>query len=164
MSDFEIRANNIWTGIQSTRQCIQDFGYSQDSENESVSRVIGMFITWLTSCEEARQNDLGRSGSFTQTVISNLPIINNPNWDTYIEPSPTSSLKARAEALWGIRIAFTHCDGNVNNITNLTNQNFARNSVNILPGVSLNNNKLVLNEGISHYAIRSLSQIHDLLV
>jgi hypothetical protein len=163
MSDFEIRANNILIGIENVRSRVNDFGYSEDSATNSVSHVMGMFITWLTACEESRQNSLGKTGGFTATVISILPEIDDPNWSTYIMPLPMSTLKDRVKALWGIRIAFTHGDGDVMQISNMTNRQYAIDSATILPGVTLNGNKLEITEAVSHYAIRTLCQIHDQL-
>jgi len=163
MTDFEIRANNIFTGIQDIRSRIENFGYNDDNPVNGVSRIMGMFITYLTACEESRQNSLGRNGGFTLTVISNLPDTDDPSWPTYIEPAPTSTLKDRAKALWGIRIAFTHGDGDVMQIKNMTNRQYAIDAATILPGVSLNGNQLEITEGVSHYAIRTISQIHDQL-
>ena len=163
MSDFEIRANNIFTGIQNVRTRVENFGYSDDNASNSVSRIMAMFITYLTSCEESRQNMLGRTGGFSTTVLANLPATDNPNWPSYIEPAPSSTLKDRAEALWGIRIAFTHGDGDITQISNRTNRQFAQNATNIIPGVTLNGSRLEISENAAHYAIRTLSQIHDLL-
>lgn len=122
MTDFEIRANNIFTGIQNIKTRIVDFGYADDDAVNGVSRIMGMFIVYLTACEETRQNSLGKIGGFTSTDIANLPDIDDASWPTYIEPVPTYTLKDRAKALWGIRIAFTHGDGYVTQITNVTNR------------------------------------------
>lgn len=54
MSDFEIRANNMVTAIETAQQRVEDFGYSNDSPAETVSRIVGMFVTWLTACCQAR--------------------------------------------------------------------------------------------------------------
>jgi len=158
MSDFEIRANNIHIAIETAGHRVDDFGYSDDSTHESVSRVIGMFITWLTACEEARLQ-----GSFFSKVINQLPANDDPSWDTYIMPQPSTSLKQRVEALWGIRIAFTHGDGDINLITNQNNKNFALNAPNILDGVSIENNVMILNENIYPVAIKTMVQIRDVL-
>ena len=163
MSDFEIRANNIETAIQSARERVVDFGYSDDSPEEAVSRVVGMFITWLTACEEARQQESNGSASFTRNVIQALPVEDDPNWDTYLQPPPSSTLRQRAEALWGIRVAYTHGDGDIELITNLNNKEYAKNAPNILRGVSIQDGKLILNEGVYHEAIRTMVQIRDVL-
>jgi len=163
MSSFEIRANNIETAIQSARGRVKDFGYSDDSPEETVSRVVGMFITWLTACEEARQQEANGSASFTRNVIQALPAEDDPNWDTYIMPQPNSTLRQRAESLWGIRIAYTHGDGDTELITNQNNKKYATNAPNILGGVAIQNGKLILNECVYHEAIRTMVQIRDVL-
>ena len=75
MSDFEIRANNIETA----EQRVTDFGYSYDSPKETVSRVVGMFVIWLTSCEEARHQSTSANASFIRNVINQLPVQDYPN-------------------------------------------------------------------------------------
>ena len=163
MSDFEIRANNIETAIQSARQRVEDFGYSCDSPEETVSRVVGMFITWLTASEEARQQDINNNATFTKNVIQALPVNDDSSWETYIMPQPTSTLRERAESLWGIRVAYTHGDGNIDLIKNTKNKQYALNSQNILEGVLVENNRLILSEGVYHEAIRTMVQIRDVL-
>lgn len=163
MTDFEIRANNIVTAIEVARHRVEDFGYSQDSPEETDTRVVGMFVTWLTACEEARQQTLIPNASFTKNVINALPIQDDPKWNTYIMPLPTSTLRERAEALWGIRVAFTHGDGNINLITNSQNKQYARNSANIFDAVTIHGSRLVLHGGIYHPAVRTMVQIRDLL-
>ena len=79
MSEFEIRANNVRTAIETASHRVDDFGCSDDPILESVSRVVGMFITWLTACEEARLH-----GSFYSKVINQLPINDVPNWATVL--------------------------------------------------------------------------------
>ena len=102
MTDFEIRANNIATAISASHQRVEHFGYSDDPAKESVSRIYGMFITWLTACEEARHQN-----SYSKSVISALPNIDDPNWKTYISPAPTSTLKQRIESLW-VYVLYSH--------------------------------------------------------
>lgn len=157
MTDFEIRANNIATAISASLHRIEDFGYKDDPPIESVSRIYGMFITWLTACEEARHQ-----GSFSKSVIARLPDQDNPNWDTYILPPPTSTLKQRATALWGIRIAFTHGDGDLD-LIKPTNRAYAADAPNHLPGASVVGNRLVLNREIEHTAIRTMVQLRAVL-
>lgn len=158
MSDFEIRANNIATAISTSSQRISDFGYEEDAPEEAVSRIYGMFVTWLTACEEARHQT-----GYSQSVIAALPDNDDPNWSQYIAPAPTSTLKQRAQALWGIRVAFTHSDGDLNLITNTTNNGYANDAPNHLPGVSISNDRLIITEAIQHTAIRTMVQLHDVL-
>jgi hypothetical protein len=161
MSDFEVRANDIWTGISTVKNRVEDFGYASGG-NETMSNVIGMFITWLTASEEVRQNSLGKIGSFTSTVIKELPEDDDPSWKKYIG-KPLGTLKQRTKSLWGIRIAFTHGNGDIDNITNPVNKEYARLAVKFLPGVKLDGTILELNSSISNHAIRTIIQIQELL-
>ena len=158
MSEFELRANNIATAIGASRGRIDDFGYGDDPTNESVSRIYGMFITWLTACEEARHPH-----SYSKSVIDALPDHDDPDWKVYISPRTGWTLKERAQALWGIRIAFTHGDGEINLISNSKNKSYAINSARIFKGVSIENNRLVINGAIEHVAIRTMVHIRDVL-
>lgn len=163
MSDFEVRANNIATAISGTKQRVEHFGYDDDSPDEAESRIIGMYITWLTATEEARHQQANGNASFRRDVIDQLPITDDSSWGSYISPQPTSTLKQRAEALWGIRIAFSHGDGDINLITNQTNKNYVLDSVNHFPNIRIENNKLILNSSIIGKAIRTMVQIRDVL-
>lgn len=91
MTDFEMRANNIEIAISAARSLIENFGYEDDSSDETVSRLRGMFICWLTACEEARFQNAHPKATFRSHVIDALPDIDNPSWDTYIMPKPSSS-------------------------------------------------------------------------
>lgn len=163
MLSFEMRANNIQIAIEAAGQRIEDFGYTGDSKEEAVSRVVGMFITWLTSSEEARHQIISSNASYRKNVINILPNIDDPTWDDYIKPRPNSTLKERAEALWGIRVAFTHGDGDINLITNSINKQYAINAANIFNGVSIIGSQMTLSEGLYHEAIRTMVQIQDIV-
>ncbi len=158
MSAFETRAHNIVTALQATRHRVEAFGYSEDPVNESVSRVFRMFLTWLTACEEAR---LG--GSFHSKVIDLLPDVDDSGWETYIMPKPESTLKQRVQAIWGVRITFTHGDGDIDLITNLRNRDYALNSIKHLPGTKIDNGKLYLSSSVSYTAIRTIVQVRDII-
>ena len=97
-----------------------------------------MFVTWLTSCEEARHQ-----AGYSQSVIAALPDTDDATWGTYISPQPSSTLKQRAQGLWGIRVAFTHGDGELSLISNTTNRTYAGASPNYLPGVNTTVNPLL---------------------
>ena len=159
MSNFEIKANDLWTGISVVEHRVKDFGYSETPEDSkaAMSNVIGMFITWITATEEVRQNSIGNKGSFSKTVISVLPNLDDKTWKSYLD-SPKGTLKERAESLWGIRIAFTHGNGDIDRIKNKTNKEYARNAANFLQGVVLDGNMLKLNSSISNHAIRTIFQ------
>ena len=163
MSDFETRANNIETGISGVRSRVEDFGYSQDEAAESVSRVVAMFITYLTTCEEARHISSDINASFSNDVLAKLPEQDNPSWGTYINPAPTSSVKERVESLWGVRVAFTHGDGDLSLIKSQRNKQFAENAPSHLRGVTVTNGIMSLNEGVFHVAIRTMVQVRDVL-
>ncbi len=163
MSDFEIRANNIATAISNTRQMVEDFGYDDDTPEEAESRVIGMYITWLTATEEARHQQANGNASFKRDVIDQLPITDDSSWSSYISPQPTSTLRERVEALWGIRIAFSHGDGDIDLITSPTNKAYAENVPNIFPNIKIENNQMILNSAIINKAIRTMVQVRDVL-
>ena len=163
MSDFEIRANNITTGISGVRSRIEDFGYSEDDAAESVSRVVAMFITYLTTCEEARHIGNNINATFSSDVLARLPEQDNPTWGTYIVPAPTSTLKERVESLWGVRVAFTHGDGDLSLIKNQRNKLFAEDAPSHLRGVTVTNGVMSINEGVFHVAIRTMVQVRDVL-
>ena len=122
MSDAEIRARNIEIGISAVGYRVEQFGYPEDPANESASRVLAMYVSYLTACEEARHMRTNPNASFSNDVLKKLPDIDDPSWKNNMNPAPQSSLKRRAESLWGIRIAFTHCDGNVDLIKSATNR------------------------------------------
>lgn len=161
MSEFEIRANDVWTGISGSSYRIENFGYSENP-CETMSNILGMFIIWLTAAEEVRQNSLGNNGSYRTNVINQLPDVDDEDWPDYLN-NPMGSLRERARSLWGIRIAFTHGNGNIDNVTDSINREYARRAEEFLPGVTLNNQILVLNPGISNHAIRTIVQIQSIL-
>lgn len=164
MSDFEIRANNILEGIRSARHRVEGFGYAADSAENSECRIVGMFITWLTACTEARFHEDGQNHNFRNSVIDKLPDIDDPNWKIYIQPTPKASLKERVKALWGVRIAYTHGDGFISKIKSTSNKEFAQNSPFALDGVSIDGDFLKVNFGVCHVAIRTIVQVQDLLI
>ena len=163
MSDFEIRANNIVTGISGVRSRVEDFGYAEDDAKESVSRVVAMFITFLTTCEEARHISNNINASFSNDVLAKLPLQDDPTWDTYIEPAPTSSLIERVESLWGVRVAFTHGDGDLSLIKSQRNKRYAQDAPLHLDGVTITDGIMSVNESIFHVATRTMVQVADIL-
>ncbi len=163
MTSFEIRASNIVTAIEAAHMRISDFGYDDDPIEESISRINGMFITWLTSCEEARHQSNDSKASFVKSVIEKLPENDDPEWPTYIEPKLSCTLRQRTEAYWGIRIAYTHADGEINLISNRMNRAFAENVPNIFDGANIADGKLMVQGISSHVAIRTFVQLRDVL-
>lgn len=166
MSDFEIRANNYVTAIGAAKWRVEDFGYDRDPAEEVTSRVYSSFVTWLTACEEARaQHRLSiDSASFKRHVIDQLPDVDDPSWDVYIRPVPISTLKQRACALWGIRVASCHGDGDTNLVASKVNRAFALSAPAHLSGVELRGSKLYVSGAVTHEAIRTIVQIQDVLV
>ena len=163
MTDFEVRANNIEVAISGARHRVDEFGYEDDPSEEAVSRVIGMFICWLTACEEARLQGSVPGASFRRDIIDALPLADDPEWDSYIQPPAASSLRKRTESLWGIRIAFTHGDGDTRLIRDDTNRNYALDAPQHIPGVVLVNGKLNLAGCNCYTPIRTIVQIQDVL-
>ena len=166
MSTFEIRANNYLTAIQTSSQRINDFGYADEEPEEVVSRIYSSFVVWLTACEEARaQQRLGtNNASFGRDVVEALPLADDPSWGTYIQPLPNTTLRARAEGLWGIRVAATHGDGDLLKIRSARNRGYASNAPNVLPGLTIRNDNLYVSSGVTHYAVRTIVQIQDVLL
>ena len=103
-----------------------------------------------------------RAQRYRHVLPDELPENDDTSWTKYIN-EPLGTLKQRAEALWGIRIAFTHGNGDIENITNPANKEFARLAEKYLPGVKLNGTTLELNSNISNHAIRTIVQIKELL-
>lgn len=163
MTDFEVRACNMETAIEGARHRVAEFGYESDSPDEAASRLIGMYICWLTACEEARRQQANPNASFRSDVINVLPISDDPSWQTFIEPRPSSTLRQRAESLWGIRIAFTHGDGDIALIRDRTNQRFAQDAHLHIPGVTMSGTKLILSSCNLHTPIRTIVQIQAVL-
>jgi len=83
---------------------IKDFGYGEDLQY-ALSCINASMIIWLVASEERRLK-----GSFPKKVIDKLPIQNDPSWN---HKPPLGHLKARMQALWGIRVAFTHGAGDL---------------------------------------------------
>ena len=49
-----------------------DYGYDDDPVGETVSRVAGMFVIWLRSCEEARQQGINSNATLQSNLIITL--------------------------------------------------------------------------------------------
>ena len=165
MSTFEIRANNYLTAIASAHTRMEEFGYDHEDPKEVLSRIYGSFIVWLIACEEARAHErlsIDRI-DFHSHIISALPLSDNPNWRVKIEPAPESTLRERAEGLWGIRVAMTHGDGDISKINSSRNAVFARNAINYLPGIELKSDRIYIDRGVSHVAVRTILQIQEAL-
>lgn len=163
MTDFEVRANNMEIAISGALYRVAEFGYESDSPDEAASRLIGMYICWLTACEEARRQLANPNASFRSDVINALPTSDDPSWQTFIEPRPSSTLRKRSESLWGIRIAFTHGDGDIALIRDRTNQRFAQDAHLHIPGITMSGTQLILSGCNLHTPIRTIVQIQAVL-
>jgi len=157
MSEFEQIANDVVTAIETAESRISDFGYGPATD-EAVSAVNAGLVTWLISSEERRLN-----GSFRTKVLDQLPNNDDPSWQTYISPAPAHSLKRRLEALWGIRIAYTHTAADVTMISNARNRQYAIDAPRYINGCELRNNILMINKLDFHTTIRSIVQVRDVL-
>jgi hypothetical protein len=164
-SDFELRADNICIALSAARHRIENYGYDHKPADIAISALRATFITWLVACEEARAQDrLGNSkANFVDSVLELLPIADDPSWPNFIEPPPLSSLRHRLEALWGIRIAYTHSDGNVMKIASEKNRKFAIQAPLHLPGTSLIGNWLDVSKCDLHTVKRSIIQVRSIL-
>lgn len=157
MSDFELIANDIETGINSAGMLIDDFGYNHD-RRYSISCIQASVVSWMTSYEERR---LG--GSFPDVVINRLPDSDDPRWANYITPPPTATLKQRMEAMWAIRIAYTHSAGFVSGISNATNRARAMSAPLYIPGCRIDGDLLDCSNISLHTCTRSIVHVQDLL-
>ncbi|WP_171134948.1 hypothetical protein [Ruegeria sp. HKCCD7221] len=157
MSEFEQIANDVVTAMETAEYRISEFGYGAATD-EAVSAVNAGLVTWLISSEERRLN-----GSFRKKVLDQLPNNDDPNWQSYISPQPTHSLKRRLEALWDIRIAYTHTAADVTMISNAQNQQYAIDAPRYINGCELRNNILMVNKLDFHTAVRSIVQVRDIL-
>ena len=164
MSPFEITANNIVTVIQAAPYRIKNFGYP-DAADEAVSAVNASFVTWLTACAEAMAQTRTKKprADFCTDIIDKLKDDDDPNWPSFIQPAPASSLRRRLESMWGIRVAFTHSDGDITGITVPRNLTFATDAPKYLKGVSLIGDRLDVSKCDLHTAIRSIVQVRCVL-
>ena len=166
MTPFEVRANNIVTAIEASRSRIEDFGYRDDSASEAVSAVFASYVTWLVACEEARAIERLKKErvSFRRDIVEVLPKSDPNTWKSYIQPAPKSSLRKRMEAIWGLRVAFTHSDGTLSKIADQKNRDFAAEAPRHLDGLIENDGKLDASHLSLHLVTRSFVHLRDILV
>lgn len=157
MSEFELIANDIKTGIEMADLRIADFGYDHD-RRYAKSCIQASVVSWMTAYEEHR---LG--GSFPSVVIDKLPDTDDPNWGSYIMPPPNVTLKNRMEAMWAIRIAYTHSAGYISGISNNTNQTRATQVPHHMQGCRIDGDLLDCSGLSLHTCIRSIVHVQDLL-
>ena len=157
MTPFERLANDIVVGIELSRDRIEDFGYQEDTQY-ALSCINASLIIWLTASEEKR---LG--GAFRDCVVDQLPDQNDPAWGHNIRPIPGTSLKERMQALWGIRVAFTHGAGDLTRLSNRQNRLWAESATRIVPGCQLSGDLLNCSGMNFHLPIRSIVQVQEIL-
>lgn len=165
MTLFEQRANNFQTAIEMAKDRVEDFGYGDEPAQEIVSRVYGSFIIWLTACEEARlQNHYGITHSaYKRYVIDSLPEVDDASWQWSDYYGQGATLKRRASALWGLRTAFAHGDGDLRLVGSATNKKFAIGAANDLPGVQVSDQRVSLTAAIFHPAIKTVVQLQEVI-
>jgi hypothetical protein len=163
MSAFEVRATDMALVVQRARQVVEDWGHEPSEARAVASNAIAMFVCWLTAVEEARHRTRAKVPSFSKHVIERLPAVDDPAWSTCVMPKPSASLRQRAEALWGIRIAFTHANGDTDGIESAVNKRFALSAPARIPGVQLDGTRLDLSSCGLHLPIRTVVQIQEVL-
>jgi hypothetical protein len=136
---------------------LENCGMTMENPSLVPSVLRASIITWHIACEEARaQRSTGNANAnFVESCIEPLPENDDPTWPRLLEPPATSPLKRRLEALWGIRIAFTHSVGDTKRITSAKNRQFAVDSPMHIPGVKIVREVLDLSALNLHYVSRS---------
>jgi hypothetical protein len=165
MSDYDYKLMfNLSSAIGHADHRTASYGYPDDGRTSSVLRAA--FVTWLVACEEARAqvrtND--PKASFVKYVVEALPNSDDLNWEQTNSEGFPSSLKNRMQGLWGIRIAFTHSDGDVSKIVNLKNKAWAQSAHLHVKGVSMSGNVIDMSGADLHYIHRSFAQLQTVLI
>lgn len=165
MDDFEQEINDVITAIEVAGDRIKEFGHKTSPQEIeiTVSKILASYICLLVASEEARAVEHERESHFVRGVIDHIPTIDDPNWKTYIADENLSTLKNRLIALWGIRIAYTHSDGNINHINNEYSRNAAIDAPNHIRGASLKGDYIILNNSSLHATHRTIVQVRDIL-
>ncbi len=139
-------------------------GFPDSGKTSTVLRAA--FVTWLVACEEARAqirtND--PKASFVRHVIEFLPDDDDPAWEQTNSVGFHASLKNRMRALWGIRIAFTHSDGDILKIGSSNNREWAGFAHLYVKGVTMNEDIIDMSQADLHYIHRSFAQLQTVLV
>ena len=139
-------------------------GFPDGGKTSTILRA--SFVTWLVACEESRaQNRTNdQNASFVKHVIEALPVCDDPNWEQTNSEGFHASLKNRMQGLWGIRIAFTHSDGDVSNILNLNSKTWAQSAHLHVKGVTMRGSVIDMSGADLHYIHRSFAQLQTVLV
>ena len=139
-------------------------GFPDNGKTASVLRAA--FVTWLVACEEARAQirTENPTADFVNQVINVLPDLDDPSWQQTNADGFTAPLKDRMRSLWGVRIAFTHSDGDISKISSARNRAWAENARFYLNGVSLDNGRIDMSVADLHYIARSIAQLQSVLV
>jgi hypothetical protein len=139
-------------------------GFLDNGKTASVLRAA--FVTWIVACEEARaQLRTGNpSADFLNQVINALPDLDDPTWEQTNSDGFHSSLKYRMKSLWGIRIAFTHSDGDTAKICNTRNRTWAESAHLHINGVTMKSGQIDMSGADLHYIATSFAQLQTVLM
>ncbi len=165
MSEFEILAWNVAAGIGQARRLIKSNGYPDIPIEQSVSAVRAGYVTWLVAVEEASaQKRTGNlRASFSCDVIGIIDVDFLDADFQYLGVSPTTPLRRRLEALWGVRVAYTHSDGHLSGIDNRANRTFAEKSVELLQGVQINGDFLDVSNLNTNQALHAILEFRRMM-
>lgn len=120
ITDYErllwVLAEEIESSIASCFRKASDEIEWVDSDEEAHSlmcRFRGIFVASVVGEIEEK---IGRSFSSTFQQLPNTPTHKNSKY-WFVDMPSTSSPRGRAQAMWAIRIAYTHGNGHINQIT-----------------------------------------------
>ncbi len=120
MTDFErllwVLAEEMESSISSCFQKVPEKHEWVDSDEEAqalMRRFRGIFVASLVGEIEEK---IGRKFSSVFDQLSDTATLKNSHY--WFEDMPkNSSIKGRAKLMWAIRVAYTHGNGNINQIT-----------------------------------------------
>jgi hypothetical protein len=160
-SSFWIRADNLQTAVQTAHHRVAEFGYGgEEGGRQAASDVAAMYVVLLIACEEARAERRGYDRpSFVDHVVRQLP---DQDEIDHSEPMLTSSLRRLAESLWGVRVTFTHSDGQLTQLRAQSHQ-WAERAPSHIRGVTASGHQLEIDGGIMHPALRTIEAIRATL-
>lgn len=155
MVDFWERAENMQM-IARKATLVDGFGYGGPHGAETAMHdLTAMYVVWLTSMEEGRAVRRGFQNGFVLDVINLLP---DSATADHNEPMLHSPLKKCAESLWGLRIAITHGDCQLDK-TGKTNRQRAAAAPKHFEGVEITGNRLALSPPLMHLGLRTIEAI-----
>lgn len=156
--------SNLSQVIGQAKNRTENYGYPDGGRTASVLKAA--FVTWLVACEEARAQD--RTGNlnanFVKQVVEVLPDDDDPAWEQTSSEGFDAPLKNRMQSFWGIRIAFTHSDGDVSKIGNLNSKLWSQSAHLHVNGVKMNGNVIDMLSADLHYIHRSFAQLQMVLI